>query len=253
MRVKRGRRCSNVAAGRGLCGPTTLIHSTARPWSVSRGVSTVLRYGCFAGSSPPGCDDTMRAIEDGCLGDLVRPDAVDRYLPLAITLDIIPVEPFFYRTIEEAIAKRNALTHRKARALQVLPVSELELLEEYMAEGGSLAELLLENQTSVSRLVTSKVPGSPLLSPSGVGTVRSATPAGLCRSSWSSWSPTRQCSTTAPTRPRVSRSPHPPACNRTHYSQSPPAPPARPSAPNPPSPPAGAGCERLHPPFPHRA
>ena len=89
-------------------------------------------------------DDTILAIEDGCLGDLVRPEMVTRYLPLVVTLDMIPVEPFFYRTIEEAIAGRNALTHRKAGALQVLAVSELELLEEYMTEGGSLAELLLE-------------------------------------------------------------------------------------------------------------
>ena len=89
-------------------------------------------------------DHTIMAIEDGCLGDLVQPNLVTRYLPLVVTLDMLPVEPFFYRTIEEAIAKRNALKHRKVRALQVLSVSELELLEEYMVEGGSLAALLLE-------------------------------------------------------------------------------------------------------------
>ena len=89
-------------------------------------------------------DHTILAIEDGCLGDLVRPDLVTRYLPLVVTLDMLPVEPFFYRTIEEAIAERKALTHGKARAMQVLAVSELELLEEYMADGGSLAALLLE-------------------------------------------------------------------------------------------------------------
>ena len=89
-------------------------------------------------------DDTILAIEDGCLGDVVQPNLVTRYLPLVVTLDMLPVEPFFYRTIEETIAKRNALKHRKVRALQVLSVSDLELLEEYMVEGGSLAELLLE-------------------------------------------------------------------------------------------------------------
>ena len=89
-------------------------------------------------------DHTILAIEDGCLGDLVQPNLVTRYLPLVVTLDMLPVEPFFYRTIEEAIAKRNALKHGKVRALQVLSVSELELLEEYMVEGGSLAALLLE-------------------------------------------------------------------------------------------------------------
>lgn len=89
-------------------------------------------------------DHTILAIEDGCLGDLVRPDLVTHYLPLVITLDSLPVEPFFYRAIEEAIAQRNALTHSEARPMQVLAVSELELLEEYMADGGSLAELLLE-------------------------------------------------------------------------------------------------------------
>ena len=89
-------------------------------------------------------DDTILAIEDGCLGEWVRPGTVTRYLPLVVTLDMIPVEPFFHQTIEEAISKRNALSHAKAHPLQVLAVSELELLEEYMAEGGSLADLLLE-------------------------------------------------------------------------------------------------------------
>ena len=67
-----------------------------------------------------------------------------RYLPLVVTLDMLPVERFFYRMIEEAIDEQNALTHTKGRAIQVLAVSELELLEEYMGEGGSLAALLLE-------------------------------------------------------------------------------------------------------------
>ena len=89
-------------------------------------------------------DDTIAAIEGGCLKDMVRPETVSRYLPLVITLDMIPVEQFFYRTIEEAIADRKALSHDKAQALQVLAVSELELLEEYLSEGGSLAELLWE-------------------------------------------------------------------------------------------------------------
>ena len=89
-------------------------------------------------------DDTILAVEDGHLGDLVRPARVTRYLPVVITLDTLPVERFFYRTIEEAIAHRSALTHRKARPMQVLAVSELELLEGYMAEGGSLTDLLLD-------------------------------------------------------------------------------------------------------------
>ncbi len=89
-------------------------------------------------------DDTILAIEDGCLGEWVAPGTVTRYLPLVVTLDMIPVEPFFHQTIEEAISKRNALSHAKAGPLQVLAVSELELLEEYLAEGGSLADLLLE-------------------------------------------------------------------------------------------------------------
>ena len=89
-------------------------------------------------------DHTILAIEEGCLGNLVQPDLVTRYLPLVVTLDMLPVEPFFYRTIEEAIDEQNALTHTKGRAIQVLAVSELELLEEYMGEGGSLAALLLE-------------------------------------------------------------------------------------------------------------
>ena len=89
-------------------------------------------------------DSTIAAFENGHLGDLAQPTTVTRYLPLVVTLDMIPVGPFFYKAIEEAIAKRNALSHAKARPLQVLAVSELELLEEYMAEGGNLADLLLE-------------------------------------------------------------------------------------------------------------
>ena len=89
-------------------------------------------------------DDTILAIEDGCLREWVPPGTVTCYLPLVVTLDMIPVEPFFYQTIEGVIAKRNALSHAKARPLQVLAVSELEQLEEYMAEGGSLADLLQE-------------------------------------------------------------------------------------------------------------
>lgn len=89
-------------------------------------------------------DDTILAIEGGHLGDLIRPVHVTCYLPVVITPDTLPVERFFYQTIEEAIAHRNALTHRKARPMQVLAVSELELLEAYMADGGSLAALLLE-------------------------------------------------------------------------------------------------------------
>ena len=89
-------------------------------------------------------DDTIRAIEDGHLGNLVQPDRVTRYLPVVITLDTLPVERFFYQTIEEAVSDRDALTHRKARPMQVLAVSELELLEAYMTDGGSLAALLLD-------------------------------------------------------------------------------------------------------------
>lgn len=89
-------------------------------------------------------DHTIQAIEDGHLGDQVRPDRVTRYLPIVITLDMLPVEGFFYRTIEAVIRKGNVLTHGKARPIQVLSVSELELLEGYLAEGGSLAALVLE-------------------------------------------------------------------------------------------------------------
>ncbi len=89
-------------------------------------------------------DDTILAIEDGCLGEFVRPGMVTRYLPLVVTLETLPLNWFFYRVIEEAIAEGGGLGHSKARALQVVAVSELELLEEHMAAGGSLAGLLLE-------------------------------------------------------------------------------------------------------------
>ncbi|WP_420634452.1 hypothetical protein [Candidatus Palauibacter sp.] len=95
-------------------------------------------------------DGTILAIEDGHLRDWVRSDQVIHYLPLVVTLDTLPIEPFFYEMIEKAVEDRGALTHPKARDMQVLAVSELELLEEYIAEGGSLAALLLnkiENDT----------------------------------------------------------------------------------------------------------
>ena len=133
-----------------LYGDTVLLlecKATLLPYGVrAEGDLDILRRKAanIFGKAAEQFDDTILAIEDGCLGDLVRPDTVTRYLPLVVTLDMIPVEPFFYRTIEDVIAKRDALTHAKTRPLQVLAVSELELLEEYMAEGGSLAEILLE-------------------------------------------------------------------------------------------------------------
>ena len=98
--------------------------------------------GIFGGAAEQ-FDSTILAVEDGHLEDWVRPDQVIRYLPLVVTLDTLPIEPFFYGMIEKAIEDRGALTHAKARDMQVLAVSELELLEEYVAEGGSLAALLL--------------------------------------------------------------------------------------------------------------
>ncbi|WP_420635588.1 hypothetical protein [Candidatus Palauibacter sp.] len=94
--------------------------------------------------------NTIAAIEAGRLGHVIQPDRVSRYLPLVVTLDTLPITPFFYQLIEEEITRRDALTHRKARPLQAMAVSELELLEGYIGEGGSLADLLEErigNQT----------------------------------------------------------------------------------------------------------
>ena len=140
------RACDGVV----LYGDTILLleyKSTLLPYPVrAEGNLDKLRtkVGNIFGTAAEQFDHTIRAIEEGCLGDLVRPNLVTRYLPLVVTLDMLPVEPFFYDRIEEAIAERKALTHAKARAIQVLAVSELELLEEYMAEGGSLAAPLLE-------------------------------------------------------------------------------------------------------------
>ena len=96
------------------------------------------------GNASEQIDHTILAIEDGDLDDLVRPDLVTQYMPIVITLDMLPVEQFFYRTIEDAISQRDVPTHMKSNPIQVLAVSELELLEGYMADGGSLAALLLE-------------------------------------------------------------------------------------------------------------
>ncbi|MDE2980912.1 MAG: hypothetical protein OXU74_06925 [Gemmatimonadota bacterium] len=133
-----------------LYGDTVLLFeckSTLLPYGVrAEGDLDILRnkVGDVFGKAAEQFDDTILAIEDGCLEDWVRPGNVTRYLPLVVTLDMIPVEPFFYQTIEDVIASRNALSHAKARPLQVLAVSELELLEEHLAQGGSLADLVLE-------------------------------------------------------------------------------------------------------------
>ncbi len=89
-------------------------------------------------------DGTIRAFEDGRLEEWIRPSQISSYLPLVITLDTLPITPFFYQVIEEDIAGRRALAHPKVRPLQTMAISELELLEEYFGEGGSLARLLEE-------------------------------------------------------------------------------------------------------------
>ena len=133
-----------------LYGDTVLLlecKATLLPYGVRAGGDLDglrSKVGNIFGKAAEQFDDTILAVESGNLADLVRPETVTRYLPLVVTLETIPVEPFFYRTIEGVIADRNALKHRKARPLQVLSVSELEQLEEYMAGGGSLADLLLE-------------------------------------------------------------------------------------------------------------
>lgn len=132
-----------------LYGDTVLLlecKATLLPYGVrAEGNVDTLRTkvaGIF-GAATEQFDGTILAIEDGHLGDWVRPDQVIRYLPLVVTLDTLPIEPFFYGMIEKAVEDRGALTHPKARDLQVLAVSELELLEQHMAEGGSLAALLV--------------------------------------------------------------------------------------------------------------
>ena len=133
-----------------LYGDTVLLleyKATLLPYGVrAEGDLDTLRAKVAAtfGRAAKQFDDTILAIEDGCLGELLRPDLVTRYVPLVVTLDTLPVDWFFYEMIEEAVTQGNALAHRKARAMQVVAVSELELLEEYMVEGGSLARLLLE-------------------------------------------------------------------------------------------------------------
>lgn len=131
-------------------GDTVLLlecKATLLPYKVrAEGVVDTLRKkvaGIFGGAAEQ-FDGTIAAIEDGHLADWVQPDHVVHYLPLVVTLDTLPIEPLFYGMIESAVEDRGALAHSKARDLQVLAVSELELLEEYVAEGGSLAELLLD-------------------------------------------------------------------------------------------------------------
>ncbi len=133
-----------------LYGDTALLFeckATLLPYGVrAEGDLDMLRskVANIFGTAAEQFDDTILAIEDGCLEDWVRPGTVTRYLPVVVTLDMIPVEPFFYQTIEDVIASRNALSHAMARPMQVLAISELEQLEEYMTDGGSLASLLLE-------------------------------------------------------------------------------------------------------------
>ena len=65
-----------------------------------------------------------------------------------VTLDTLPITPLFYEVVEEAVAARGALKHEKAHPLQAVTVSELELLEEYLSQGGSLGDLLTERITN---------------------------------------------------------------------------------------------------------
>ena len=133
-----------------LYGDTVLMlecKATLLPYGVrAEGDLDMLRrkVGNIFGTAAEQFGDTVLAIEDGCLEDWVRPGTVTRYLPVVVTLDMIPVQPFFYQTIEDVIAERNALGHAKACPMQVLAISELEQLEVYMTDGGSLAGLLLE-------------------------------------------------------------------------------------------------------------
>jgi hypothetical protein len=139
-----------------LYGDTVLLlecKATLLPYGVrAEGNADTLRTkvaGIF-GAAAEQFDGTILAVEDGHLAEWIRPERVIHYLPLVVTLDTLPIEPFFYGMIETTIEDRGALTYPKARDLQVLAVSELELLEEYVAEGGSLAALLLnkiENDT----------------------------------------------------------------------------------------------------------
>ena len=133
-----------------LYGDTVLLlecKATILPYGIrAEGDLNMLRgkVANIFGTAAEQFDDTILAIEDGCLEDRVRPGTVTRYLPVVVTLDMIPVEPFFYQTIENVIAERGALSHAKARPMQVLAIPELEQLEGYMTDGGSLASLLLE-------------------------------------------------------------------------------------------------------------
>lgn len=89
-------------------------------------------------------DGTVAAIDGGALRDAIQPERVSRYLPLVVTLDTLPITPFFYDVVEEAVAAHGALKHAKAQPLQAVAVSELELLEAYISEGGNLGDLLAE-------------------------------------------------------------------------------------------------------------
>ncbi|WP_419860886.1 hypothetical protein [Candidatus Palauibacter sp.] len=121
--------------------------ATLFPYAVrERGDFDTLRrkIGDIFGKAAEQFDDTITAIEAGHLAPMIRPGQVSRYLPLVVTLDTLPITPFFYQVIEDEIARRGALAGRKARPLQAIAVSELELLEEYVSHGGSLADLLEE-------------------------------------------------------------------------------------------------------------
>jgi len=90
-----------------LYGDTVLMleyKATLLPYGVrAEGDLDILRtkVANIFGTAAEQFGDTILAIEDGCLEDWVRPGTVTRYLPVVVTLDMIPVEPFFYQTIRK--------------------------------------------------------------------------------------------------------------------------------------------------------
>jgi hypothetical protein len=148
--LRRAAAGGKVCDGAILCGDSIVLieaKATLFPLAVraSGDFDTLRRkVGDIFADSAEQFDGTIGMIEAGALDHAIQPARVSRYLPLVVTLDTLPITPFFYQVVEEAVAARGALNHPKAQPLQAAAVSELELLEEYISQGGSLGDILAE-------------------------------------------------------------------------------------------------------------
>ena len=98
-------------------------------------------------------ESTIELAEAGGLAHLgVRPEGVETYVPLVVSLDETPMTPPVYDLIAPAIPAKGA---DKTVALQVVGISELEPLEVAVARGALNLHVLLRHKANSGRQATS--------------------------------------------------------------------------------------------------